>query len=145
MGVWINILLLFVMNSIIYFFSIKSWFWKKKKIWIHDKKKKNSNKILIQTPITSFIAYTDTAPMSCCTTTAPNDSRPPYEVGIDLLYLWIHRNKVVTSLQSTYKVSTLTDLEPVCCNHNHPPTPSYVGQTLFSCVSSPRLQVWPLA
>ena len=30
---------------------------------------------------------------------------PPYEVGIDLLYLWIHRNKVTTPMQSTAVVN----------------------------------------
>ncbi len=45
--------------------------------------------------------------MSCCTTDfrAPNDHQLPYEVGTSLLYLWIHRNKVTTPMQSTAVVN----------------------------------------
>ena len=65
----------------------------------------NSNKILTSTPITSFIAYTDIVPMSCCT--AADYSLSITILGNSLLYLWIHRTKVTISLQSTScKVST---------------------------------------
>ena len=45
--------------------------------------------------------------MSCCTTDfpVPNDHQLPYEVGTSLLYLWIHRNKVTTPMQSTAVVN----------------------------------------
>ena len=91
----------------------------------------NNNKIWFKEPITS-LAYTDTASMSCCTTGySPTATRTPYEVWIDLLYLWIHRNKVTTPMQST----AVVDLKSIA-----PSWTSDIPSCKASCTTSYALQ-----